>query len=171
QYVVPDETTGVDQRELRSRARKERTAEALILTLLVLVLLGIFAVGFAFGWRITDSIRKPQKEAASRSGEATGEEKEEKEKEEPVEKEEKKEETPAQTPRTATVEGLGIRMRATPDPRGDIVGLLRDGQEVTVQSEVMGSDSKTWAKARGIVRSQGEDIEGEGYIRNDFLIR
>ncbi|MBU4175835.1 MAG: hypothetical protein KKB90_00355 [Actinobacteria bacterium] len=181
QYVIPDETTDVDQRELRSRARKERAAEAIIVTLLVLVLIGIFAVAFAFGWRITDSIRKPQKETTSRADEAVVEDEEpdkeeeaagkEEEKEEPGEEGEEKEETPAPTPQTVIVEGQGVRMRATPDPRGDIVGLLRDGQEVTVLSEVMGSDSKTWTKAKGIVRSQGEDIEREGYIRNDFLTR
>jgi len=174
QYVIPDDTTGVDQRELRSRARKERLAEAMIVTLLVLVLIGIFSVAFAFGWRITDSIRKPEKDAASEAAQVTSEEKDadkEEEKEEEKEEIEEKEETPSQTPQTVTVEGQGVRMRATPDPRGDIVGLLRDGQEITVLSEVMGADSKTWTKARGIVRSQGEDIEGEGYIRNDFLVR
>ncbi len=173
QYVIPDETTGVNQSELRSRARKERAAEAMIVTLLVLVLIGIFAVAFAFGWRITDSIRKPQKDVAIESAQTTSEEKDadkEEEKEEAVEEIEE-EETPSQTPQTAIVEGEGVRMRATPDPRGDIVGLLRDGQEVTVLSEVMGTDSKTWTKTKGIVRSEGEDIEGEGYIRNDFLTR
>ena len=174
QYVIPDDTTVVDQRELRSRARKDRLAEAMIVTLLVLVLIGIFAVAFAFGWRITDSIRKPQKEAAIEATQASGEDEKtekEEEKEESEEESEEKEETPAPAPQAATVDGQGVRMRATPDPRGDIVGLLRDGQEVTVLSEVMGSDSKTWTKARGVVRSQGEDIEGEGYIRNDFLTR
>ncbi len=177
QYVIPDVTTGVDQGELRSRARKERAAEAIIITLLALVLIGIFAVAFAFGWRITDSIRKPQKDVTKEAAQATSEEKDtDKEEEEEVEEEveeeiEEKEETPSQTPQIVIVDGQGVRMRATPDPRGDIVGLLHDGQKVTVLGEVMGADSKTWTKAKGIVRSQGEDIESEGYIRNDFLTR
>ena len=172
QYVVPGEAVGADPRELRRNARKERVAEGLIVTLLILVLLGIFAVGFAFGWRITDSIRKPQKEAASVSTETADEEIEEKEseKEKEEEEEKKEEQQPApETLQTATIQGQGVRMRVTPDAHGEIVGLLRDGQQVTVQSEVMGTDSKTWSKAKGTVRSEGEDIEAEGYIRNDFL--
>lgn len=180
QYVVPDITTGTGQDEIRSRARKERFAEALIVTLLILVLIGIFSVAFAFGWRITDSIRKPQKESTDLSDEASGKEVDESQEEEAsgeeveaekIKEDDGEEEAPASNSQTATVKGEGVRMRATPDPRGDIVGLLRDGQELTVISEVMGSDSKTWLRAKGIVRSQGEDVEGEGYIRNDFVTR
>lgn len=171
EYVPPGESTGRDQQEAKSARRKESVAEFLIVTLLVLVLCGIFAVGFAFGWRITDAFRKPQKESAQQGSEKAGAEETE---------EQVREDTstqPAQdtasvdvsAPRTAIVEGEGVRMRETADPRGKIVGLLRNGQEVTILGEVMGTDSKTWSRAKGTVRASGKDIEGEGYIRNDFL--
>lgn len=171
QYVIPGETVGLGDREIRSRERKERAVEVLIVMLLAVILAAIFAVGVAFGWRITDAFRKPVKEASKQTGTTSTKT------EPPVESSATQpgptgtESTaPAPVELTATVKGQGVRMRTTPDTQGDLVGILTDGETVTIIGQVVGSDSKTWTKARGKVKSGGKDIDGEGFIRNDFLV-
>jgi serine/threonine protein phosphatase PrpC len=162
QYALPGETAGKTEREIRRERRKDRFSGALIISVLVLVLAAIFAVGFAFGWRITDSFRKPAKQSVEEPRQDPA----------PVEQEESDAEAEAEEQEAmnvATVSGEGVRMRKDPDVASEIVGLLRDGQQVAILGEVIGSDSKTWSKVRGVVRSQGEDIDGEGYVSNNFL--
>lgn len=160
-------------RTTSARRAGTRVAEAMLVALLALVLVGIFAVGFAFGWRITDTFRKPAKEAARKAASAEAAKEEKK-----VEEQEAAEQDSAppavsdpaaQFPRPATVSGQGVRMRASPDSNSELIGLLRDGQQVTVLGEAMGADSKTWSRVKGTVRSGGQDTESEGYVRNDFL--
>jgi serine/threonine protein phosphatase PrpC/type II secretory pathway pseudopilin PulG len=162
---------------------KARAAEGILVALLVLVLIGIFAVGFAFGWRITDTFRKPAKEKARQAAAA-------KSKQDQSKSSQPQGTTPQTTPaattpqtttpagttptgtaQTATVKGNGVRMRSTADPSGSIVGMLKDGQKLTVLGEVVGTDSLGWTKVKGTVTSAGVSKEGEGYVRNDFLIK
>jgi len=168
QYVLPGATKVATVRESRSHARRERAAETLLVTLLALVLVGIFAVGFAFGWKITDAFRKPQKEA-SRSAKTIVKEKpgaKESAESAPVQ-----EEAPAQARQTVIVDGKGVRIRTTAAANGDVVGMLQDGQQLIVLGEANGTDGKLWIKVRGTVRSGGKDIEAEGFVREDFLQR
>lgn len=183
QYVVPGQEDLIAARDPRGAAKavsrektKTRAAESILVALLALVLVGIFAVGFAFGWRITDTFRKPAKQKARQAATA---------------KETKRQSTvpssqpaaqtsqpqssaPASAPAApvehpATVNGQGVRMRTSPDPKADLVGLLKNGQVVTVLSETIGADGKGWSKVRGTVTSEGADKQGEGYVRSDLL--
>jgi sRNA-binding protein len=134
---------------------------------------GIFTVGFAFGWRITDTFRKRQKLAAQKASKAKAAEEEKKR--EQVEAEKKKKAAQSQPapqstfPKTATIKGQGVRMRASPDVNSEIVGQLDAGQQVTVLDEVAGTDSMTWSRVKAAVKSGGQQKEVEGYVRNDFL--
>lgn len=178
QYVVPGEVEHDDVHAVRGRERKATAAEAMLAILLVLVLCGIFAVGFAFGWRITDAFRKPAKEKKQATTAKKTEEKKKTEKKEET-RENEQQTQPQQTqpqqtqpqvaPSTSTVKGDGVRMRATADTKGELVGLLRNGQTVTVLGQAMGADSKTWTRAKATVKLGGKEKEAEGYIRNDFL--
>jgi serine/threonine protein phosphatase PrpC len=162
---------------------KTRAAEGILVALLVLVLLGIFAVGFAFGWRITDTFRKPAKEKARQAAAA-------KAKEDKSKTSAPQGSTPATTPtttpqgttpqgttpttgtaQTVTVKGNGVRMRVTADPSGAIVGMLKDGEKLAVLGEVVGTDSLGWTKVKGTVTSGGVSKDGEGFVRNDFLVK
>jgi cytoskeletal protein RodZ len=144
---------------------------------LVLVLVGIFAVGFAFGWRITDTFRKPAKQKAKQAALA---------KHETAPSSQPKGTSPSSTPQTsqpqttqpvapaavtATVSGSGVRMRSTADPNGAIVGQLKSGEKVVILGDAIGTDGKAWAKVQGTVTASGKDIQGEGYVRNDLLNR
>ncbi len=152
----------------RARETRTRAAEVLLIALLSLVLVGIFAVGFALGWRITDTFRKPQKEAASKARRAA----QAKEARQQMAAKSSQASQPAATakfPRTETVSGQGVRMRASPNTSSDPVGLLRDGEQVTALEEVAGSDGTTWSKVKGAVTSSGQNKQAEGYVRNDFL--
>jgi hypothetical protein len=60
-------------------------------------------------------------------------------------------------------------MRSTADPQGDLVGLLKNGETVTVLGEVVGSDGKAWSKTRGTVTSAGQSLQAEGFVRSDYL--
>lgn len=169
-YVLPGQIVPEAQVEEKHRVRRERAMDGLLISLLVLVLAAIFAVGFAFGWRLADAFRKPAKERQAKVQET-----EETASAEAVEENESSREPPQSAPvsafpRGATVSGQGVRMRTSADVSSELVGLLRDGQEVTVLEEVIGADSMTWCRARGKVRSQGQDIDGEGYIRKDYLV-
>jgi hypothetical protein len=62
-------------------------------------------------------------------------------------------------------------MRSTADPHGDIVGLLKNSQKVTILGDVIGTDSLAWSKVRGTVTSAGETKDAEGFVRNDFLVK
>jgi serine/threonine protein phosphatase PrpC len=163
------------------RKTRVRIGEGVLVALLALVLVGIFAVGFAFGWRITDTFRKPAKEKAKHASEAS-------------KKKEPSVTTPSSQPantqpagtqpagtqpagtqpaapaeKQATVIGQGVRMRSTADPQGDLVGLLKNGETVTVLGEVVGSDGKAWSKTRGTVTSAGQSLQAEGFVRSDYL--
>jgi len=178
QYVVG----GADEvrQEPRAAAREKsraKAAEWTLVAVLVLVLVGIFAVGFAFGWRITDTFRKPAKQKAkqaqakketapssqpkSTTPQTTGPQGSQPQTTQPI----------APAPVTATVIGQGVRMRATADPNGAIVGQLKSGEKVVIIGDVIGSDGKAWAKVQGTVTASGKDIQGEGYVRNDLLNR
>lgn len=178
QYVVG----GADEvrQEPRAAAReksKARAAEWTLVAVLVLVLAGIFAVGFAFGWRITDTFRKPAKQKAKQA----------QAKKETAPSSQPNSTTPATTgpqgsspqttqpiapaPVTATVVGAGVRMRSTADPSGAIVGTLKSSEKVVILGDVIGTDGKAWAKVKGTVTASGKDIQGEGFVRNDLLNR
>jgi serine/threonine protein phosphatase PrpC len=174
QYVVGGSEEVVrDPRAAVKAASREKTktraAEGILVALLALVLIGIFAVGFAFGWRITDTFRKPAKQKAQQAAAAK------------AKKEAPKQTAPSSQPQgttptgpaaqTATVKGQGVRMRSTANPTGDIVGLLKDGETVTILGAVTGTDSLAWSKVRGVVSSLGQNTTGEGYVRNDFLVK
>jgi len=133
---------------------------------------GIFAVGFAVGWRITDTFRKPAKQKAKQAALA---------KHETAPSSQPKGTSPSSTPQTtqpvapaavtATVSGSGVRMRSTADPNGAIVGQLKSGEKVVILGDAIGTDGKAWAKVQGTVTASGKDIQGEGYVRNDLLNR
>ncbi|MDD5748470.1 MAG: protein phosphatase 2C domain-containing protein [Actinomycetota bacterium] len=171
QYVLPGQEFGLSEHEIQSRERKEKAVDTLLVLLLSLILLAIFSIGVALGWRITDAFRKPQKESrkVENRKETTVAEKKAS-KQENVENSAPSSSGPLSI-RLAKVKGEGVRMRATADPNGDIVGLVRNGESVEVLGSTIGTDSMTWTKARGKVRSAGKEIEAEGYIRNDFLIQ
>lgn len=179
QYIVggEEEVTGAARpRAARSASRektKTRAVEGLLVALLAVVLVGIFAVGFAFGWRIMDTFRKPAKQKAKQESTT-------KKSTAPLQTQPEGT-APSSTPETTapvapsnptgTVKGTGVRMRATPDPRGDIVGMLKEGQTVILLQDVIGTDSKAWTKVSGQVTSAGQTLEGEGFVRNDFLVK
>lgn len=173
QYGPGEEgATPVTARAKAISRTKTRASESLLVALLVLVLVGIFAVGFAFGWRITDTFRKPAKQAEqkSRKANAVQEEKKEEQKQDAQQSAPAAQSVPQPAfPHPAAVSGQGVRMRASPDTNAELIGLLRDGQQVTVLGEVMGADSKTWSRVKGVARSEGQDKDAEGYVRNDFL--
>ncbi len=154
---------------------RSRAAEALLVALLALVLVGIFAVGFAFGWRITDTFRKPAKEAAQKARAKAQAQKAQQSQPQTqpsgAESAQTQGSQPAAAgfPKNATVKGQGVRMRATPDTTGQLVGQLSNGQQVSVVSEAAGSDSKTWAKIKATITSGGQQVQSEGYVRSDFL--
>ncbi len=153
-----------------SRATRNRAGEYLLIALLMLVLVGIFTVGFAFGWRITDTFRKPQKEAASRAHKAAVEADARKAAQQSQAQAKTQASQPAaQFPRTETITGQGVRMRASADPNANLVGLMKNGEQVSVLGEVKGVDSLTWSHVKGVVTSSGAGKEAEGYVRNDFL--
>jgi serine/threonine protein phosphatase PrpC len=157
-----------DVREVRVRVRKERTVDTLVIALLVLVLAGIFAVGFAFGWKITDAFRKPAKESkitetgktASSASQNTAESKVE---------EQSAAQPPQPVTQTATVTAGSARIRATASPTGQILGSLLKGQQVTVLGEVTGTDGKAWIKVKATVKSGTTSTEVEGFIRKDLV--
>ena len=178
QYVVGGADDVRQEPKAATRAavrdkKKARAAEGTLVAVLVLVLAGIFAVGFAFGWRITDTFRKPVKQKAKQAAQI------------------KHQTTPSSQPQTttpqtsqpqttqpiapaaqkATVNGQWVRMRSTAYPNGALVGLLKNGETVIIIGDVIGTDSKPWAKVQGTVSSAGKDIQGEGYVRNDLLTR
>jgi len=176
QYIVGREEEAFAEPRAAARAAsrektKTRAAEGALVALLAVVLVGIFAVGFAFGWRITDTFRKPAKQKAQKQAAAKAAQT----KSTTPQSSQPKGTTPQTTqpvapaPLTATVKGTGVRMRATPDPNGNLVGLLKDGETVTIISDVIGTDSKAWTKVKGTVTSSGQTIAGEGFVRNDFL--
>lgn len=178
QYVLPGQEELTAARDPRGAARaasrerkKARAAEGLLVALLVLVLVGIFAVGFAFGWRITDTFRKPAKQKAKQAAAASDAGKTAAQQTQPSQPESS---APTSAPAApvehpATVNGQGVRMRISPDPKADLVGLLKNGEIVTVLSETIGADGKAWSKVRGTVTDAGRDRQGEGYVRSDLL--
>ncbi len=176
QYIVGREEEAFAEPRAAARAAsrentKTRAAEGALVALLAVVLVGIFAVGFAFGWRITDTFRKPAKQKAQKQAAAKAAQT----KSTTPQSSQPKGTTPQTTqpvapaPLTAAVNTAGVRMRATPSPQGDIVGMLLKGATVTIISEVKGTDGNTWTKCRGSVTSNGQTIAGEGFVRNDFL--
>ncbi|MBU1671590.1 MAG: protein phosphatase 2C domain-containing protein [Actinobacteria bacterium] len=178
QYLIPEQIEVVSPVKARKRERRSRAADVLLMALLVMVLVGIFAIGFAFGWKIADAFRKPAKEKARQAREA-----------DQKAEEEEKSSAPSSTPgssapesstpggsapastiiKTATVNGDGVRMRTSPDTNAGLVGLLRDGETVSVLGEVMGADSRAWSRVKGVVTSEGKSFEAEGFVRNDYL--
>lgn len=177
QYVVPGEAPAADERVRRTRERRGTAVEAMLMALLILVLCGIFAVGFAFGWRITDTFRKPAKEKARKEAlkhtVPTTQPQPEKSTPESTAPEESSPagSQPGARGQVATINGQGVRMRESANPTAKIVGLFTDGQQVTVLGETMGTDSKTWSHVSGKVKSAGKEIEAQGFVRNDFLVK
>jgi serine/threonine protein phosphatase PrpC len=165
-HAPSGEAVRKDVKEVRVRVRKERTSDSLIITLLVIVLVGIFAVGFAFGWKITDAVRKPVKESKKTTQTATNEKK--------ATGSAVQEQTAAQpaqpVTKTATVTAQSARMRATATPAGQIVYTLSKGEQVTVLGEVTGTDGKAWIKARATVKSGNASNAVEGFIRKDLVL-
>ena len=182
QYVVggKDEVIREPRAAVKAAAREKtraRAAEGILVALLALVLLGIFTVGFAFGWRITDTFRKPAKEKARKEAAA---------KEKKAQSSQPRGSTPSATApqdtapqgtapaganRNAAIKGDGVRMRVTADPRGDIVGLFKNGEKVVILGDVVGTDSLAWSKVSGTVTSSGQTKTAEGFVRNDFLVK
>lgn len=175
QYIVGGEEEAFAEPRAAARAAsrektKTRAAEGALVALLAVVLVGIFAVGFAFGWRITDTFRKPAKQKGQRAAAAKATQPQTTQPQTTPKSTAPQTTQPvAPAPVTATVKGEGVRMRTTADPHGDLVGLLKNGETVTVISEVIGTDSKAWTRCKGVVSSGGQTITGEGYVRNDFL--
>ncbi len=187
QYVVggKDEVIHEPRAAVKAAAREKtraRAAEGILVALLALVLLGIFTVGFAFGWRITDTFRKPAKEKARKEAAA---------KEKKAQSSQPRGSTPQGTTpqgttpqgtapqgtapaganRNATIKGDGVRMRAAADPRGDIVGLFKNGDRVVILGDVVGTDGLAWSRVSGTVTSSGQTKTAEGFVRNDFLVK
>ena len=164
-HAPAGEVARKDVREVRVRVRRERTADTLIIALLVIVLAGIFAVSFAFGWKITDAFRKPAKESKKTTQTKTTEKKTTEKKVE----EQSATQPPQPVTQTATVTARSARIRATAAPTGQILGTLSKGQQVTVLGEVTGTDGKAWIKAKTTVKSGNTSTEVEGFIRKDLV--
>lgn len=151
---------GIHRRAQARKAASEKFIDAMVFLMLGIVLFGILGLGFAFGWKIADAFQGPDqsKTTATKSTQSN-------KSNEVVVK------VDAQTPVSTimVIEGSGVRMRNTPSVQGKVLGLLSDGQEVTVLEEVDGSDGKKWSRISGTVRSNGKDIASEGYISNEFL--
>jgi serine/threonine protein phosphatase PrpC len=177
QYIVGGEEEAFAEPRAAARVAsrdktRARAAEGVLVALLAVVLVGIFAVGFAFGWRITDTFRKPAKQKAKQEAAAkTTQPKTTQPQTTPSNTTPQTTQPVAPAPLTATVKGEGVRMRATPDPHGDLVGLLKNGEAVSVLADVTGTDSMAWTKVKGVVSSGGQNITAEGYVRNDFLVK
>jgi serine/threonine protein phosphatase PrpC len=176
-YVTAEDLQAAEGALRPMKAARSRAAEALLIALLALVLVGIFAVGFAFGWRITDTFRKPAKEASSKAKAKAKAQKAQQSQPQTqpagAEAAQTQGTQPAPAagyPKNATVKGQGVRMRATPDATGQVVGQLSNGQQVSVQGETPGSDGKTWAKIKATISSGGQQVQSEGYVRSDFLV-
>ena len=158
-----------DVRDVRLRVRRERTADTLVIALLVLLLAGIFAVGFAFGWRITDAFRKPAKESKKTTETSAIESSATEKTTEKKAEEQSTTQPPQPVTQTATVTAQSARIRATSAPTGQILGTLQKGQQVTVLGEVTGTDGKAWIKAKATVKSGNTSTEVEGFIRKDLV--
>jgi serine/threonine protein phosphatase PrpC len=172
QYVVPSEKWTTVVRETKARERRSHAADGVLMIVLIAVLALIFAAGFAFGWRITDTFRKDQKvkDAAKRAAAAKIADQKKKAAEAKAAEEKAAQQSATQpAQQTATVVGAGVRLRATPDPAGNIVGLLTNGEVVVVLGQATGTDSKAWSKVQATVTSGTKTIPGEGYVRNDLL--
>ncbi|MBN1289098.1 MAG: SH3 domain-containing protein [Actinobacteria bacterium] len=148
----------------------EKLLDSLVFVLLGLVLCGILAIGFAFGWRIADAFKQPQEEAAQSAPQPESEN-DAKEESVPEEEESVVLEIDPQAPVTkvAIVDGNGVRMRNAAGTEGSITGTLNDGQEVTLLEEIDGSDGRKWSRISGTVRYQGKDEVKEGYVLSEFL--
>jgi serine/threonine protein phosphatase PrpC len=171
QYVTPGYMPAGKEREARGAERRSKAFDVLLVALLSLVLIGLFGFGFAFGWRIADAFRKPQKEAAQAKRQAAARQAAEKIRKEQEAAKAKQESQKAAAPKqTASVKGDGVRMRSAPDAHATIVGLLVAGQTMTVLQSVTGADGKTWYKCGANVTSSGKDVVAEGFVRNDFLV-
>jgi len=172
QYVVPSEKWTTVVRETKAKERRSHAADGILMVVLIAVLALIFAAGFAFGWRITDTFRKDQKvkEAAKEAAAAKVADQKKKAAEAKASAEKAAQQSATQPAvQTATVIGVGVRLRATPDPAGNIVGLLTNGEVVTVVGQTTGTDSKAWSKVQAAVTSGSKTVQGEGYVRNDLL--
>lgn len=169
QYLIGEQVEVVSPVKARRRERRSRAADVMLMAVLVMVLLGIFAIGFAFGWKIADAFRKPAKEKARQASEANKK----------STADEPQTSSPSSAPgssapastiiKTATVNGQGVRMRSSPDASAGLVGLLKDGETVSVLGEVTGADSRAWSRVKGVVTSEGKSFEAEGFVRNDYL--
>ncbi|MBN2168618.1 MAG: SH3 domain-containing protein [Actinobacteria bacterium] len=148
----------------------EKLLDSLVFVLLGLVLCGILAIGFAFGWRIADAFKQPEEKTAKTASQSTSKNDAKKETA-PEEEESLVMEIDPQVPvnKVAVVDGSGIRVRNTAGTEGSIIGTLSDGQEVTVLEEIDGTDGKKWSHISAEVRYQGKDEIKEGYVLSEFL--
>ncbi|MBK5092591.1 MAG: SH3 domain-containing protein, partial [Actinobacteria bacterium] len=168
-YAPAGQPVRKDVKEVRVRARRARTADVLVVALLVLVLAGIFAVGFAFGWKITDAFRKPAKESNKTTETKTAESSATENTEEKKAEEQSAAQPPQPVTQTATVTAQSARIRSTANPSGQILGTLQKGQQVTVLGDATGTDGKAWIKAKATVKSGNTSTEVEGFIRKDLV--
>lgn len=168
-YAPAGQPVRKDVKEVRVRARRARTADVLVVALLVLVLAGIFAVGFAFGWKITDAFRKPAKESNKTTETKTAESSATENTEEKKAEEQSAAQPPQPVTQTATVTSQSARIRSTANPSGQILGTLQKGQQVTVLGDATGTDGKAWIKAKATVKSGNTSTEVEGFIRKDLV--
>ncbi|PKQ27508.1 MAG: hypothetical protein CVT63_07610 [Candidatus Anoxymicrobium japonicum] len=175
QYIIGGDKKAIREPGAASKAARERirtrATEGILLALLIVVLAGIFTVGFAFGWRISDTFRKPEKQKARHAAQARSE------------KTSKITQPSSSAPvivpvaakvaATATVKGRGVRMRSTADSSGSAVGMFKEGETVTILEDVIGADGKSWSKVKGFVSATGtgKRVELEGFVRSDFLIK
>jgi serine/threonine protein phosphatase PrpC len=164
-HAPSDEVVRKDASEVRVRVRREHAADTLVIALLVIVLAGILAVGFVFGWKITDAFRKPAKESTKTTQTKTTENKTSENKVE----EQSAAQAPQPVTQTAAVTAQSARIRATASPTGQLLGTLLKTQQVTVLGEVTGTDGRAWIRAKATIKSANSSTEVEGFIRKDLV--
>lgn len=109
-----------------------------------------------------ESLVAEEKKEEEKKEEQTEEKKEEKSEEEKKEEDKKEESNQSET--TASIKGIGVRIREKV-VNGNIVAQLDTGYPIEILEEVKADDGYTWYK----IKFSKNDKEREGYVRSDLV--
>ncbi len=179
-HAEKPKVTVTPSRPEKDRARPaHRRPDILLLLLLTFVLLGIFVVGFAVGWKITNALRSPstqprqmtstQEENSAHKENETQAEPEEEPLPEEVTLIEEESET-VTFPQKGLISGNGVRLRAESDLNSNVLGILNDHQEVTVLEQVADSVRAQSYKIKAVPTSGRKSYERDGFVKKEYVV-